>query len=252
MLGRATSRRGGTVANASRRRGFDFAESPSHRAFTIIELLVVIGVIGILLGLIFPGLGLLRRSAQNTQCLSNLRQLWTPIEAYRSAHRGLLPNCEFLPAASATGPIGGLPTLLSGYLPQDCDCWFCAADHDESSRETGTSYFYLPGLLKFTPEVQLAVAQMLASHPPGSIPQKELDRKQRELESKLVGAFIGNDPKSLYPLLLDSADRHGHGRNPRNGVFVDGSARELTTVDEEDAEEEAGNQETGIGHGATP
>ncbi len=214
----------------------------------MVELLVVIGIIGILIGLIFPGLGLLRRNAQNTQCLAHLRQLWTPIDSYMTAHKGFLPNCEFLPAASSSGPVGGLPALLEHYIPKDSEAWFCPADFDEESRATGTSYFYLPGLLKYTPEVQLAVAQMMGSHAPGTITQKELERKQRELESKLVGTLIGNDPKGIYPLLLDSADRHGSGRNPRNGVFVDGSARELRTVDEDEAEGEAG----GEGGGGAP
>lgn len=208
--------------------------------FTIIEMLVVIGIIGILIGLIFPGVGLLRRNAQNTMCLSHLRQLFVPVDAYRTGHRGLLPNCNFLPAASSSGPVGGLPEVLADHIDRASEIWFCPADFDESAKECGTSYFYLPGLLKYTPEIQMAVGQMLLSHPPGSITQKELDRLQRDLESKLVGALIGNDPKGLYPLLLDSADRHGHGRNPRNGVFIDGSAREVIPADEEDAEEEAG------------
>jgi len=212
---------------------------PQRRGFTVIELLVVIGIVGVLLGLLLPGLAVLRRSAQNTQCLSNLRQLWVPIDAYMSAQRGMLPNCEFLPAASAAGPVGGLPLLIKHYIDPASESWFCPADMDEASRSTGTSYFYLPGLLKFSPEVQTAVVQMMVSHPPGSITPKELERKQKEIESRLVGALIGNDPKGLYPLLMDSMDRHGSGRNPRNGVFIDGSARELRTVTEEEAEEEA-------------
>lgn len=218
-----------------------------RRGFTIIEMLVVVGIIGILLGLLFPGLGLLRRNAQNTMCLSHLRQLFVPVDAYRTAHKNMLPNTQFLPAASASGPVGGLPALLADHIDTSSEVWFCPADTDEAAMETGTSYFYLPGLLKYTPEVQLAVAAMLASHPPGSMTQKELERQQRDLESKLVGALIGNDPKGIYPLLLDSADRHGHGRNPRNGVFIDGSARELIEADEEDAEEEAGGEGGGGG-----
>lgn len=202
-------------------------------------MLVVLAVIGVLLGLIFPGLGLVRRNAQNTQCLSNLRQLGGTISGYMNLNNGMLPNCEFLPAATSSGPVGGLPSLLDGHLDAKCEAWCCPADHDEASLSTGTSYFYMPGLLKLVPPIQLAVVQMLAAHPPGTITQTELDRRQREIESRLVAALIGSDPKRKYPLLLDSQDRHGAGRHPRNGLFVDGSVGELVEHDEEEYEGDA-------------
>jgi len=203
--------------------------------FTIVELLVVLGVIGILMGLLFPGIGLVRRNAQNTQCLSNLRQLWVPVTSYQNTNNGLLPNTNFLPAASAQGPVGGLPSVLGNLVDPASDTWRCPADVDEESLATGTSYFYLPGLLKYMPQVQIPVAQMIGSYAPGSITEKELERKQREIESRLVGTLIGSDAKRKYPLLLDSQDRHGSGRNPRNGVYIDGSAGELSPADDNEA-----------------
>ena len=61
------------------------------RAFTIIELLVVLGIIGLLLALLIPSLSRAREQAVRTQCLSNLRQLGISILIYVHDHDELPP-----------------------------------------------------------------------------------------------------------------------------------------------------------------
>jgi prepilin-type N-terminal cleavage/methylation domain-containing protein/prepilin-type processing-associated H-X9-DG protein len=60
-----------------------------RRAFTIVELLVVIGIISILMGILLPTLSRVRQQANTIRCASTLRQLGTAWQMYASAHSGL-------------------------------------------------------------------------------------------------------------------------------------------------------------------
>ncbi|WPJ96316.1 prepilin-type N-terminal cleavage/methylation domain-containing protein [Coraliomargarita algicola] len=61
-------------------------------AFTLIELLAVLAVIGILAAILIPAIGNVRERAQETKCSSNLRQLALASVAYASDHKGNFPS----------------------------------------------------------------------------------------------------------------------------------------------------------------
>src|SRR5688572_13878016 len=59
----------------------------SRAAFTLVELLVVIGIITVLLGLLMPMMARARQQAQLTACKSNLRSIGQALEMYSNDYR---------------------------------------------------------------------------------------------------------------------------------------------------------------------
>ncbi|HYE21143.1 MAG TPA: type II secretion system protein [Tepidisphaeraceae bacterium] len=89
----------------------------ARRAFTVVELLVVIGIIAVLMAILVPVVGRARIAAQTTASQSQVQKISAGLNGYYhdfNAYPGIVPNSAF-----ATNATAAMPTGLTGYTPTE-------------------------------------------------------------------------------------------------------------------------------------
>jgi prepilin-type N-terminal cleavage/methylation domain-containing protein/prepilin-type processing-associated H-X9-DG protein len=142
---RASLRAGFNVAAFLRNPQFAFRSGAATcDAFTLVELLVVVAIIGVLVALLLPAVQAAREAARRAQCQNNLRQIGVALHVYHDAHQQLPIGCvdkRILPKANPNGrqlawSVVILPQLEEAALWQQIDF---ASAYDSAQNATAAA-----------------------------------------------------------------------------------------------------------------
>ncbi|MGH7176105.1 MAG: prepilin-type N-terminal cleavage/methylation domain-containing protein [Tepidisphaeraceae bacterium] len=191
----------------------------ARRAFSLLELLVVIGVIAVLIGLLLPTLARARQAGMSLACSSNLRQWASAAVMYANQNDGWLPRrgqgaqattvinrpsdwFNALPPMLRLRPLVDLVAESNAPRPGDGSVWMCP-----SSMDAGQKYF-------FAYAMNMRLSTWQSSTP---------DRISR-IGSWSTVVFMTEGPGVYCSVLPDNADYSPVARHNKriNIAFLDG------------------------------
>ncbi len=122
---------------------FRWSQTPVRGAFTLLELLTVIAIIGVLIALLLPAVQSVRETSRRMKCCNNLRQIGLAILSYENTHRNFPPS-------HSRDPDHGVLALLLPFMEQRAlhekydfeHNWDSSAN--KAARETNVALFICP------------------------------------------------------------------------------------------------------------
>jgi prepilin-type N-terminal cleavage/methylation domain-containing protein len=110
-----------------------------ERAFTLIELIVVIAIIGVLAALLLPVLSRAKEAARGANCLSNLHQIGIGLQLYVQDNNNKLPFMRDK-SLTTTNSLPSPDKVLSSQLSGNKNIWRCPSDRNQVFEQTDSSY----------------------------------------------------------------------------------------------------------------
>ena len=157
-----------------------------RRAFSLIELLVVIGIIGILLGILLPVTARARREAKKVACKAQLANIGAAFQMYLNENDGWYPPATYWPESPS-----GLPQVnefLQRYISNVNKVFGCPAD-EKNFEKFKLSYSYYQEL------------------------------GERRIQDTFFYKILRSSSRT--PIMWDAENYHG-GNVPYNWLFADG------------------------------
>jgi prepilin-type N-terminal cleavage/methylation domain-containing protein len=112
----------------------------SKRAFTLVELIVVMAVVGVLAAIAFPVTARVIQGSKAAACVSNLASLGTALHLYLGEHNQIMPALQ-AGRQSTSQNVPVIDNTLNAYVT-DARVFACPADNQGLAAATGTSYFW--------------------------------------------------------------------------------------------------------------
>lgn len=213
-------------------------------AFTLVELLVVIGVIALLISLLLPALSAARASAITLKCSTNLRQLIGAAMLYAGDHKGIMPHSardeDFnltywwvgmqpytgIPLATSDNPTPfGWYRLLSRPPSNIMECPLPnnLAEDADHMRTYGYNFCFSPTYASYVPPGYTAPPPFIKIH------------QIKQPTHKIVFRDV-TFPDEVYWYLSDWSmksqyGKHGSKQNLYNAAFVDGHVETMAESD---------------------
>lgn len=210
----------------------------SSRAFTLIELLTVIAIIGILAAILIPTVGKVRATAKNAQCVAQLREWGRVIALYANDNKGNYYTLNWASVAPADAPMGRTyQPYFNNSKWEGFRMRYCPSDPDTPTLMLNTGgenprYMMVRGSINGNPA---SFASDDKTKPPATPLGRATSPSQYMLmldsingqgsDFRLAGNDLARMNTYIAPLVAQAnAQRHG---SKFNALFGDGSVKKV-------------------------